>query len=218
MKKIRVLLADDHSIVRQGLRAILDQTEDVEVVAEARDGMEAVKKTKKFLPDIVLIDIGMPVLNGIEATRQIKKRFPAVKVLVLTMHTTEEYILQVLHAGASGYIVKMSAAQELLEAIRAVYQGHFFLSPSVSQKVVGEYIQRTKDMIELDIMDVLTTREREVLQLIAEGRSNKEIAGLLFISVKTVETHKAHLMQKLELHTTTDLVKFAIKKGIISQE
>ncbi len=218
MNKIRVILAEDHTIVRQGLRSLLEQSDDIKVIAEAEDGREAVKKTEQLKPDIVLMDISMPILNGIEATRQIKKKFPDIKVLILTMHTTEEYISQILHAGASGYLVKKSAHHELLSAIMAIQKGDFYLSPLVSKKVVDEYLQKTKDDIKQDRYEKLTTREREVLQLIAEGKANKEIAELLYLSVKTVETHKAHLMEKLNLHTTTDLIKYAIQKGIISQE
>ena len=218
MNKIRVILAEDHTIVRQGLRSLLEQSDDIEVIAEAEDGREAVSKTEQLKPDIVLMDISMPILNGIEATRQIKKKFPDIKVLILTMHTTEEYISQILHAGASGYLVKKSAHHELLSAIKAIQKGHSYLSPLVSKKVVDEYLQKTKDDIKQDRYEKLTTREREVLQLIAEGKANKEIADLLFLSIKTVETHKAHLMEKLNLHTTTDLIKYAIQKGIISTE
>ena len=218
MNKIRVILAEDHAIVRQGLRSLLEQSENIEVIAEAEDGREAVNKTEQLKPDIVLMDISMPILNGIEATRQIKKKFPDIKVLILTMHTTEEYISQILHAGASGYLVKKSAHYELLSAIKAIQKGHSYLSPLVSKKVVDEYLQKTKEDIKQDRYEKLTTREREVLQLIAEGKANKEIADLLFLSIKTVETHKAHLMEKLNLHTTTDLIKYAIQKGIISTE
>ena len=218
MNKIRVILAEDHTIVRQGLRSLLEQSDDIEVIAEAEDGREAVNKTEQLKPDIVLMDISMPILNGIEATRQIKKKFPDIKVLILTMHTTEEYISQILHAGASGYLVKKSAHHELLSAIKAIQKGNSYLSPLVSKKVVDQYLQKTQDDIKQDRYEKLTTREREVLQLIAEGKANKEIAERLYLSVKTVETHKAHLMEKLNLHTTTDLIKYAIQKGIINIE
>ncbi len=218
MNKIRVILAEDHTIVRQGLRSLLEQSDDIEVIAEAEDGREAVNKTEQLKPDIVLMDISMPILNGIEATRQIKKKFPDIKVLILTMHTTEEYISQILHAGASGYLVKKSAHHELLSAIKAIQKGNSYLSPLVSKKVVDQYLQKTQDDIKQDRYEKLTTREREVIQLIAEGKANKEIAERLYLSVKTVETHKAHLMEKLNLHTTTDLIKYAIQKGIINIE
>ncbi|MEK7263454.1 MAG: response regulator transcription factor [Bacteroidota bacterium] len=218
MQKIKVLLADDHEIVRQGLRSLLEQTMDIEVIAEAEDGKEAVLKTEQFLPDVVVMDIGMPTLNGIEATRQIKKMYPDIFILILTMHATEEYIAQMLHAGASGYILKKSAYQELLQAIRAVHKGHSYLSPSVSKKVLDDYLDRTKEMFANDPYETLTTREREVLQVLAEGKSNQEIAHSLFLSAKTVETHKANVMKKLDLHSTTELVKYAIRKGIITSE
>jgi len=218
MKKITLLLVEDHTIVRQGLRSLLEQSDDIKVIAEAEDGREAVKKTGQLNPDVVLMDISMPNLNGIEATRQIKKKYPDIKVLILTMHTTKEYIFQILFAGASGYLIKKSAHQELLSAVRAVHRGDYYLSPLVSKKVVDEYIEKTKETDVQDRFEKLTIREREVLQLIGEGRSNKEIANLLYLSMKTVETHKAHLMEKLDIHTTAGLIKYAIQKGIISKE
>jgi len=218
MKRIKVILAEDHTIVRQGLRSLLEQSEDIEVIAEAEDGREAVKKTGQHQPDIVLMDISMPLLNGIEATRQIKKEFPEVKVLILTMHTTEEYIHQILHAGASGFLVKKTAHHELISAIRAIHKGDAYLSPVISKKVIDEYIQKTKEQTEQYPYEKLTSREREVLQLIAESKSNKQIADMLYLSVKTVETHKAHVMEKLNIHTKADLVKYAIQKGIIRLE
>ncbi|MBS4027422.1 MAG: response regulator transcription factor [Ignavibacteriales bacterium] len=218
MQKIKVLLADDHEIVRQGLRSLMEQTNDIEVVAEAEDGKEAVAKAAQFLPDVVVMDIGMPTLNGMEATRQIKKTYPDMHVLILTMHATEEYISQILQAGASGYVLKKSAYQELLAAIRAVNKGQSYLSPEVSKKVIDEYVSRTKEMVIKDSYESLTTREREILQLLAEGKSNQEIAGSLFISTKTVETHKAHILEKLDLRSVTELVKYAMRKGIISGE
>ena len=215
MKNITVLLAEDHTIVRQGLRALLDQTDDIKVIAEVEDGREAVKRTKQIKPDVVLMDISMPLLNGVEATRQIKKQNPDVRVLILTMHSTEEYIFQILRAGASGFLLKKSAHEELEAAIKEVHGGNTFLSPMVSKVVIDEYLRKAKEGSELDPFEMLTQREREVLQLIAEGNSNTKIADILYISVKTVETHKAHLMDKLDIHTRADLVKYAIEKGII---
>lgn len=162
MTKIRVILAEDHTIVRQGLRSLMEQSEDIEVIAEAKDGREAIKKTEQLKPDIVLMDISMPILNGIEATRQIKKIFPQTKVLILTMHSTEEYIYQILHAGASGFLVKKSAHQELVSAIRAIHIGDAYLSPLVSRKVIDEYIKKTKEKRVRDPYEKLTSREREV--------------------------------------------------------
>jgi DNA-binding NarL/FixJ family response regulator len=215
MSKIRVLLAEDHTIVRKGLRSLLDGEAGIEVIGEAQDGREAVEKVQQLLPDVVLMDIAMPALSGLEATRQIKKRFPEVRVLILTMHATEEYIFQILRVGASGYVVKQAAPNELISAIQAVYRGESFLSPSISKKVIEEYIRQAEAMAERDSYDQLTTREREVLQLIAEGRSTREIAELLHISTKTVETHRAHLMDKLDTHSTAELTQYAIRKGVI---
>lgn len=218
MKKIKLLLAEDHTIVRQGLHSLMDQSEDIEVIGEAENGREAVRKTQELRPDVVLVDIRMPILNGIEATRQIKKKFPQVKVLILSMHPNEEYIFEALHAGASGYILKQVAHRELLSAIRAVSKDDVFLSPPVSKMVVKDYLQRTREMAEQNTLKKLTSREREVLQLIAEGKSNQEIAKLLFLSVKTVETHKTNLKEKLGLRTTADLIKYAIHQGIVGQD
>ena len=218
MNKIRVLLAEDHTIVRKGLRSLLDGEAGVKVIGEAEDGREAVEKVGQLLPDVVLMDITMPSLNGLEATRQIKKRFPEVKVVILTMHANEEYIFQILRAGASGYLVKQAAPTELLSAIQAAYQGESFLSPSISRKVIEEYIQQAEATAEKDSYDQLTDREREVLQLIAEGHPNREIAELLHISVKTVETHRANLIDKLDIHSTAELTQYAIRKGVISTD
>jgi two-component system response regulator NreC len=215
MNKIRVLLAEDHTIVRKGLRSLLDGEAGIEVIGEAEDGREAVEKVGQLLPDVVLMDITMPSLNGLEATRQIKKRFPEVKVVILTMHANEEYIFQILRAGASGYLVKQAAPTELLSAIQAAYRGESFLSPSISRKVIEEYIQQAEATAEKDSYDQLTDREREVLQLIAEGHPNREIAELLHISVKTVGTHRANLMDKLDIHSTAELTQYAIRKGVI---
>jgi two-component system response regulator NreC len=218
MNKIRVLLAEDHTIVRKGLRSLLDGETGIEVIGEAGDGREAVEKVQQLLPDVVVMDITMPALSGLEATRQIKKRFPEVKVLILTMHATEEYVFQILRAGASGYVVKQAAPAELISAIRAVCRGESFLSPAISRKVVEEYIRQAEAIEGKDSYDRLTDREREVLQLVAEGHSNQEIAGLLHISVKTVETHRTNLMAKLDIHSTAELTRYAIRKGVISPE
>jgi len=212
---VRVLLAEDHTIVRKGLCSLLDGEAGIEVIGEAEDGRQAIKKVEQLLPDVVLMDIAMPGLNGLEATRQIKKRFPEVKVLILTMHANEEYIFQILRAGASGYVVKQAAPSELVSAIQAAYRGESFLSPSISRKVIEEYIRQAEATAEKDSYDQLTNREREVLQLIAEGHPNREIAEMLHISVKTVETHRAHLMDKLDIHSTAELTQYAIRKGVI---
>ncbi len=216
MSKIKVLLAEDHTIVRQGLRSLLDGETEIEVVGEAEDGRQAIEQAQRLLPDVVLMDITMPILNGLEATRQIKKLFPQVKVLVLTVHSTEEYIFQILRAGASGYVVKQAAVSELVQAIQAVYRGDSFLSSSISRRVVEEYGRRAEAME--DKYETLTDREREVLQLVAEGRTNREIAQRLHVTVKTVEAHRAHVTDKLGLHSTAELTKYALRKGMVGPD
>ncbi len=216
MSKTRVLLADDHTIVRQGLRVLLDSQDNVEVVGEAEDGRQAIEKAKQLVPDIIVIDITMPSLNGIEATRQLKKTNPEIKVLVLTVHDNEEYVHQILQAGASGYLLKESAVSDLVSAINAVKKGDIFLSPSISKVVVKDFIRQTEgELGDLDSINLLTGREREILQLIAEGNTNKAIAHLLKLSVKTVDVHRSHIMEKLNLHNITGLVKYSIRKGLI---
>jgi len=214
MNKIRVLLAEDHTIVRKGLRSLLEDEAAIEVIGEAEDGREAIQKVGQLRPDVVVMDITMPALNGLEATRQIKELFPEVKVLILTMHANEEYVFQILRAGASGYVVKQAAVTELVSAIQAVYRGDSFLSPSISSEVIEEYIRQAKGVAK-NSYDKLTNREREVLQLIAEGHSSREIAELLHISAKTVRVHRAHLMDKLDIHSTAGLTRYAIRKGVI---
>lgn len=218
MTTITVLLAEDHTIVRKGLRSLLDAEPDIEVVGEAEDGRQAVEAAQKLRPDVVLMDITMPLLNGLEATRQLKKLCPAVKVVILTVHTTEEYIFQVLRAGAAGYLVKQAAVEELILAIQAVYRGDSFLSPSISRKVIEEYSRRAEATALDDDYEQLTDREREVLQLVAEGRSNREIAELLHVTVKTVEAHRARLMEKLDIHDTAGLTRYALRKGFIAED
>lgn len=215
--KIRVLVADDHTIVRKGLCALLDGHKEIEVVAEAENGREAIKKVEQVQPDIVLMDITMPGLNGLETTRQLKKRHPKMKILILTMHDNEEYIFETLRAGASGYLVKRTAPDELISAIHAVNRGESFLSPSISKRVIEGYIRFGQSEQEEDEAFIkLTDREREVLQLIAEGRVNREIAELLHISIKTVETHRSHIMEKLNIRNIAELTQYAIRKGLIS--
>ncbi len=216
MSKIKVLLADDHTIVRQGLRALLDSQEDIEVVGEAEDGKQAFEKTKELVPDVVVIDITMPNLNGIEATRQIKKLNQEIEVLVLTVHDNEEYVYQILQAGASGYLLKESAVSDLVSAINSVEKGDIFLSPAISKIVVKDYIRHAVEGSgDFDSLNILTNREREVLQLIAEGSTNREVAHHLNLSVKTVDVHRSHIMEKLNIHDVTGLVKYSIRKGLI---
>ncbi|MFN2215729.1 MAG: response regulator [Anaerolineales bacterium] len=214
MKRIRVLLADDHTILRNGIIALLGNEEDIEVVAEAEDGRTAVSLACEFNPDVAVIDIAMPLLNGLEATRQIKKLCPQVKILILSMHDNEEYIRQVLEAGAMGYILKDAAARELIQAIRQVNNGESVLSPAITRLVIEDYL-RWGGMRPTENEDILSPREREVLQLIAEGYTNKQIAGILTISIKTVQAHRLNLMQKLDLHDRGELIKYAIQKKII---
>lgn len=218
LPKIRVLLADDHTIVRKGIRLLLDAEPSVVVVGEAENGREAVEMAEQLCPDIVLMDHTMPLLNGLEATRQIRSRAPEVKVLILTMHTNEAYIFEFLQAGAAGYLVKQSAPTDLIAAICAIQQGQCYLSPAVSKTVIEEYLRQGEASGKGGEPEKLTEREREVLQLIAEGYSNRDIAEQLHISSKTVGVHRVNLMQKLDLHSPTELTKYAIRKGIISLE
>ena len=214
MKKIRVVIAEDHTIVRQGLTALLRSESDIEVVGEASDGLEAIELSKTKTPDVVLMDVAMRNLNGLDATRSIKKQFPEMKVLVLTMYDNEEMIFQILKAGASGYLVKDSAMTDLVSAIRAIHQGDSYLSPSISRKVIEEYIRRAEQGEKGGPDELLSSREREILQLIAEGNSIPQIASLLCISKKTVEAHKTHIMEKLNIHDKVGLIKYAIRMGL----
>lgn len=213
-KKIRILLADDHTILRAGIRALIEAEPDMLVVGEAEDGHSAVQMTGELSPDVVLMDIAMPLLNGLEATRQIHRSHPYIKVLILSMHENEEYIRQVLAHGAMGYILKDAAAHDLLEAIRAVQRGEAVLSPAVTRLVIEDYL-RWGDLSANQSSNGLSPREHEVLQLIAEGYTNKQIAEILCISIKTVQAHRGNIMSKLDLHDRSDLVKYAIRKKII---
>ena len=214
-QKTRVLIAEDHTIVRQGLSALINRQPDMRVVGEAQDGKEAVEKTKELCPDVVLMDIAMKHMNGLEATARIKKMVPEVKVLVLTMYENEEYIFQILRVGASGYLLKEASMTELIAAIKAVNKGGSYLSPSISKKVIEDYIRRAELGEKATINDILSDREREILQLIAEGHTYDDIASILCISKKTVETHRANIMDKLNIHDKVGLVKYAIRKGLI---
>lgn len=215
MGKIRVLLAEDHTIVRKGLRALLEDQPGIAVIAEAEEGRQAVHLAEQLRPDVVLMDFSMPGLNGLEATHQIIERLPGTKVLVLTRHTNQEYVDRILEAGASGYLVKKSAPEELVSAIQAVHRGDSYLDPAISTTILRSYLRKPKTE-SVDRYNRLTPLQREVLQLIAEGRANREIADLLHLSVKTVENHRAHLMQALDLHSTAELTQYAIRKGVIS--
>ena len=215
MSKIRVLICDDHTILREGIRLLLNSQPDMEVVAEAVDGRDAIAKAREFKPDVILMDIAMPLLNGLDATRHIRRDNPNARVLVLTMYESDEYVSQMLEAGAAGYVLKKVAGSELVYAIRAVHQGEAFLYPSITKRLVEDYLRRVESGQERVTFDGLTDREREVLQLIAEGHTNKEIADLLSLSVRTVQNHRAHIMEKLGMHDRGELIKYAIQKGII---
>jgi DNA-binding NarL/FixJ family response regulator len=212
--KIRIFLADDHTILRDGIRALLENEPDLTVIGEAEDGRSAVRMICQLEPDIVLMDIAMPLLNGLEATRQIKRTCPQVRVLILTMHDNEEYIRQALAMGAMGYILKDASSKDLLDAIRAVHRGEAVLSPAVTRLVIEDYL-RWGDLQPEHPSNGLSPREREVLQLIAEGYTNKQIAEILCISIKTVQAHRTNLMSKLDLHDRGELIKYAIQKKII---
>jgi DNA-binding NarL/FixJ family response regulator len=214
MDKIKIFLADDHTILRAGIRALLENEPDMIVVGEAEDGRSAVKLACQLFPDIVLMDIAMPLLSGLEATRQIRHDCPPVKVLILSMHDNEEYIRQALANGAMGFVLKDAAAHELLDAIRAIHRGEAVLSPAVTRLVIEDYL-RWGDLRKDHSSDGLSPREREVLQLIAEGYSNRQISEIMSISIKTVQTHRMNLMSKLDLHDRSDLIKYAIQKKII---
>jgi len=210
MAKIRVLVVDDHAILRDGIRALLTLHEDIEVVGEAAEGREAIDKVRQFLPDVVLMDIAMPLMDGLEATRRIHKENPQAKVLILTQHDNKEYMLSSVKAGAAGCVPKRAVASELVSAIRVVYQGDSYLYPSVAKVLIGDYLQH----VEQDSYDSLTNREREVLKLVAEGHTSREIADLLYVSIKTVLGHRTKIMEKLDIHNRTELVKYAIRKGL----
>jgi len=212
--KIRVLLADDHTLFRNGIRALLEDEQDFVIVGDAEDGREAVRLAGQLKPHVVLMDIAMPLLNGLEATRQIKREHPEINVLVLTMYDHEEYFREMLQVGASGYIIKRAAATELVAAIRAVFNGESVLSPAITRLLLEDYLSNDAHKQEND-PNSLTSREREVLQLIAEGKTSREIAEILHLSVKTVQSHRTNLMQKLDLHDRGDLIKYAIQKKII---
>jgi two-component system, NarL family, response regulator NreC len=210
MSKIRIVLADDHSVVRQGFRRILEAQTDMEIVGEASNGREALELATKLSPDVVVMDVAMPELNGIEATRRMGEAAPRTRVLALSMHKDSVYVREILRAGARGYLLKDAVDEDLIAAVRAVARGEGYLSPGVADAVLTDYRQHVTDPI-----DLLTSREREVLQLIAEGKTNKEIATTLNLSVYTVDAHRGRIMEKLNLHSTGELVRFAIRKGLV---
>jgi DNA-binding NarL/FixJ family response regulator len=216
MPALRLLLGDDHTLLRHGLRRILEDKPEWRVVGEAGDGREAVRLAEALTPDVAILDIGMPLLNGIDATRQIVRRLPSCKVLVLSMHADEGYIVRALQAGARGYLLKDSAGADLLKAVDAIAAGKSFFSSVVAQSMLEDYMRRVADATFVDPYDTLSEREREVFQLIAEGHSNKDVALILSISPATVETHRAHILEKLDVHNTAELVLYAVRKGVIT--
>jgi len=215
--KKRVIIAEDHTILREGLRALLSSSPDFEIVGEAEDGRAAIKCVETTRPDLILMDLSMPRMSGLDALREIKRQFPHIKIVALTVHKTEEYVLATLQAGADGYILKDTTHAELLMALQTVLRGKRFLSPGISETVIDGYLKGKKTGAPLSAWDTLTHREREILKLIAEGYKNKEIADYLCISVKTVETHRSNLMRKLDLHNVSALTAYALDKGLVTR-
>ncbi len=212
MSKIRVLLVDDHAIMRDGIGALINLQDDIEIVGEASEGKEAIEKARELVPDVVIMDISMPEMDGLEATRRIKKKNPSVKVLVLTQHDNREYILSTIKSGSDGYLPKRALGSELVAAIRAIHQGHSFLYPTAAGILLEDY----RRQVEKEPYDRLTEREREVFRLIADGHTSREIADMLFISLKTIHNHRAKIMEKLNIHNKSELIKYAILKGLIT--
>ena len=216
MKEIQILLADDHTVVRKGLRLLLESHPGFRVIADAADGREAVALAERHHPDVAVLDIAMPVLNGIEAARQLTAKMPRTAIVILSMHSDEGYILRALKAGARAYLLKDSAEYDLINAVRAVSEGKAFFSPAISKMLVEDYMRQMKERQVDDSYELLTTREREILQLLAEGKNNKDVANLLNLSLYTVETHRANILQKLNLHSGAELILYAVRKGVIS--
>lgn len=216
MSKLRLLLGDDHTLMRTGLRKILEERPEWEVVAEVGDGRDAVRKCTALKPDVAILDVAMPLLNGIDATQQIVRKVPETKVLVLSMHSDEAYVTRALQAGATGYMLKDSAGKDLLKGIASVAAGQAYFSPAIARLMLDDYVRRVSGSGVADRYETLSAREREIFQLIAEARTNKEVAELLEISPATVETHRARILQKLDIHNTAELVLYAVRRGVIS--
>jgi DNA-binding NarL/FixJ family response regulator len=214
MPKIKVLLVDDHAIIREGLSALLNTCGDIEIVGEAADGNEAIRKCRELGPDVVVMDIAMPEMDGLEATRQIKRKNKNIKVVILTQHQNREYILSAVKAGADGYVPKGAVSSELISGIQSVYKGDSFLHPSIATAIVDDYRLQAGN----DPFDTLTAREREILKLLADGNTARAISEMLFISLKTVTGHRTKIMEKLDIHNRTDLIKYAVRKGLTSIE
>lgn len=215
MKKLRIVLADDHTVVRSGLRALLERHQNFEVVGEAENGRNVVELSASLRPDIVVMDVGMPLLNGIEATAGLLKLSPSTGVVILSMYSDESYVMRALKAGARGYLLKDSAATDLLSAIQAVSNGRSFFSPSIRELLAEDYVRVLRQKGAVDSYELLSPREREILQLLAEGKTNKEVAATLFISPYTVETHRGNILEKLGFHSAAELILYAVRKGII---
>lgn len=213
---IRIVLADDHVVMRNGLRLLLERQPNFQVIAEAADGRQAVAICEKLRPDVLVLDIAMPNLNGIEAARQVSAKWPHTSIVILSMHADESYVLRALKAGARAYLLKDSAEADLINAIRAVNEGKAFFSPAISKMLVEDYMRRLEQRGVEDSYELLTTREREILQLLAEGKANKEVASILNLSLYTVETHRGNILQKLNLHSVPELILYAVRKGVIS--
>jgi two-component system, NarL family, response regulator NreC len=216
LSKLRLLLGDDHTLMRQGLRKILEERPEWEVVAEVGDGREAVRKCVALKPDVAVVDVAMPLLNGIDATQQIVRKVPETRVLVLSMYSDEAYVTRALQAGATGYMLKDSAGKDLLKGIASVAMGQAYFSPAIARLMLDDYVRRVAGKGVVDRYETLSEREREIFQLIAEARTNKEVAELLEISPATVETHRARILQKLDIHNTAELVLYAVRRGVIS--
>lgn len=216
MPELRLLIGDDHRLVRHGLRKILETRPEWEVVAEVGDGRDAVARAAELQPDVAILDIGMPLLNGIDAAQQIVQKSPKTRVLILSMHADEAYVTRALKAGATGYLLKDSADTDLLNGVAAVAAGHSFFSPTVAKLMLDDYVRRVSHAETADKYTTLSPREREIFQLVAEGRTNREVADILEISAATVETHRARILQKLEIHNTAELVLYAVRRGIVS--
>ena len=213
---IRIIVADDHAVMRRGLRLVLEQQVDFQVIGEANDGREAMSMVESLKPDVAVLDITMPNLNGIDAARQINARQPGVAIVILSMHADEGYVLRALKAGARGYLLKESPESDFIQAIRAVSTGKAFFSPAVSRMLVEDYVRQLQDKDIEDSYELLTPREREVLQLVAEGKSNKDVANMLNLSLYTVETHRSNILEKLNLHSVPELILYAVRKGVIA--
>ncbi|MFC2038397.1 response regulator [Chloroflexota bacterium] len=213
---MRILIVDDHAVVREGFHTLLEAQPDIEVIGEATNGREAIEKTEELSPDVILMDISMPVMNGLEATSVIKNKNPGIIILILTMHENDQYFFKILEEGASGYFVKGGSSAELVTALRTVWGGQVFLYPTMAKKLLGNYLERVKSGMNRESYGGLTNREREILTLVAEGHNNMEIGSQLFLSPATVQTHRSNIMSKLDLHSRSELTKYAISRGLIS--